>query len=177
MGVDKATLVLDDETLLGRAARNLGDAGASPVVVATGRAGRLGPLPWTEVDDGAHAGAGPLAGLLAALRLAPRPIVAVLAVDLPAASPAAFRWLVRQWHPDDSALVPVDADGRAQPLHALWRADAAVADAIDGQLASGERRVQRVLAGLGARRLDVPAAVAEPGWSRNWNGPDDTGPS
>jgi len=172
MGRDKATLEVGGQTLLTRAARCLHDAGAVPVLVATGSAGRLGPLPWGEVDDGAFPGAGPLSGILAAARVATAPVVAVLAVDLPHASPAVLRWLRAQWRPEDAALVPVDADGRAQPLHGLVASDPAVADAIEAALATGERRVRRVLGALGSRTVAVPLDVAPPGWSRNWNTPE-----
>lgn len=169
MGTDKALLEIDGETLLARAVRCLTEAGAAPVVAATGRAGRLGPLPWPEVDDGVHAGAGPLAGLLAGLRCSPANVVAVLAVDLPDADPAVFRWLRQQWRPGDLALVPLDGDARPQPLHALVAAVPAVVSVIDRHLADGERRVQRVLGACGLRTIEVPAALARPSWSRNWN--------
>lgn len=172
MGTDKATLELHGETLLARAARVLHDAGAAPVVVASGTAGRFGALPWAEIGDGAHAGAGPLAGILAAVRATTAPVVAVLAVDLPHASPDLLRWLARNWRPGDAAIIPVDADERAQPLHALVAASPATAAAIERHLVAGERRVQRVLAAVGGRRLSVPPEVAAPGWSRNWNRPE-----
>lgn len=172
MGRDKAVLEVGGETLLARAVRCLHDAGAAPVVVASGSAGRLGPLPWPEVDDGAFAGAGPLAGILAALRTATTPRVAVLAVDLPDASAAVVRWLAAQWRPDDTVLVPVDPAGRAQPLHGVMSGATSVADAIEAELTRGERRVQRVLAALGGRRVVVPAEVDSRSWSRNWNTPE-----
>ena len=169
MGVDKATLVLDGMTLLERGVRCLETAGAAPVTVATGTPGRLGPLAWPEVGDRAHAGAGPLAGILAALRASPALVVAVLAVDLPDASAAVFRWLRSEWLPGDRALVPIDEDGRAQPLHGLVSAASDVVELVEGRLDAGERRVQRVLSALGARAVPVPPEVAPPGWARNWN--------
>lgn len=169
---DKATIEIDGETLLTRAVRCLTDAGAASVVVATGTAGRLGGLPWPEVDDGPHAGAGPLAGILAALRVAEAPVVALLAVDLPSADPAIFRWLFEGWRHNDRALVPVDADDRAQPLHGLVAATPGTIATLEHHLARGERRVQRVLGAMGARHVPVPATVAQTGWARNWNEPE-----
>jgi molybdopterin-guanine dinucleotide biosynthesis protein A len=177
MGTDKATLRLGAETFLERAVRHLREAGAAPVVVATGTAGRLGPLPTAdgEVDDGDRfRGDGPLAGLLAALTAAPGPgeVVAVLAVDVVEASPALLRWLRRQWlDGEDVALLPADAIGRPQPLHALVGRRAA--PAIEAALTTGERRVLRVLEGAGARTVSPPPELADAvlGWSRNRNRP------
>ena len=177
MGTDKALLRIGDETLVERAARHLAEAGAGPVLVATGTAGRLGPdvLPAgaLEVDDGdLHRGAGPLAGLLAATRHpATAPVLAVLAVDLPDASPTLLRWLRTRWRPEhDTALVPLDPTGRPQPLHALYARDATAA-AIEAQLTThDDRRVLRLLDALGARTIEPPTHLPA-GWSTNWNRP------
>jgi molybdopterin-guanine dinucleotide biosynthesis protein A len=178
MGRDKATLEVTSpehgvETLLERAARHLREAGADPVLVATGTAGRLGSTPWREVDDLAHRGDGPLAGILAGLRHAPHPVVAVLAVDLPDARPAILRWLRAAWTETDAALVPLDPEGRPQPLHALYAT--ATADAIEAALARGERRVLRVVEAAGARYLAPPPDLATGSWARHLNTPDPAG--
>jgi molybdopterin-guanine dinucleotide biosynthesis protein A len=171
MGVDKATLRTDAGlTFVEHAASVLGAAGARPVAIATGTAGRLGPLPWPEVDDGPHRGAGPLAGVLAALRWSPAPVVAVLAVDLPGASAPLLRWLASQWRHDDRALVPLDPTGRAQPLHALFAT--ATADLLEHRLAAGDRRVLGFAEAAGARLLTPPADVDGVWWT-NRNRPGD----
>ena len=121
MGVDKATLPHPScpcrGTLLDHALHVLADAGAAPVLVATGTPGRLGPArpPASQEvgDDEEHRGAGPLAGILAALRRSPVDVVAVVAVDLPDADAELLRWLRRQWRDDDVALVPLDPSGAA----------------------------------------------------------------
>ena len=176
MGVEKASLPLTApdgaiETMLQRAARLLAEAGASPVLAAIGTPGRLGPLPWAEVDDGVHRGAGPLAGLLAALCASPHPLLAVLAVDLPDALPEVLQWLRQSWSPADRALIPVDPTGRPQPMHALYARD--LSAEIDTALAGGERRVLRVLDAVGARYVVPPAAVTGRAWWRNVNHPSD----
>ncbi|HUP85001.1 MAG TPA: NTP transferase domain-containing protein [Acidimicrobiales bacterium] len=184
MGTDKATLRMPgtSETLLGRAARHLGEAGATEVVVATGTVGRLGPLRWTEVDDGDFAGDGPLAGLAAALAwlAADRSdveVALVLAVDLPDASPIVLRWLAHELDVTGvPGLIPLDAaEGRPQPLHAAYR-PSAVAGVLAGELQRGNRRVLRALAAAGAVHVDVPPDVvpadATP-WHRNVNAPLD----
>ena len=171
MGVDKATLRTDEGlTFLEHAARVLEAAGARPVAVATGTAGRLDRLPWTELDDGPHRGAGPLAGVLAALRWSPAPVVAVLAVDLPEASAPLLRWLRSQWRRDDRVLVPLDPSGRAQPLHALVAR--ATADLLEQRLGDGDRRVLGFAAAAGARQVTPPADLTGSGaWWTNRNRP------
>jgi molybdopterin-guanine dinucleotide biosynthesis protein A len=127
-------------------------------------------------DDERFRGDGPLAGILAALQAVDvpegeRPPVAVLAVDLVDASPALFRWLRYEWRDGDVALVPTDATGRPQPLHAVVGAD--LAPHLERALAAGERRVLRVLETAGARTLTPPAELADAalGWSSNRNTP------
>jgi molybdopterin-guanine dinucleotide biosynthesis protein A len=138
--------------------------------VATGTAGRLGPLPVDEVDDGDRfRGQGPLAGIAAALRRSPHPVVAVLAVDLTDASPTLVRWLRTRWTAGDVALLPADATGRPQPLHGLI--GTVLAAPIEAALATGERRVLRVLEGAGARTIAPPPELGD-GWARNRNTPE-----
>jgi molybdopterin-guanine dinucleotide biosynthesis protein A len=152
MGVDKATLRTDAGlTFVEHAASVLGAAGARPVAIATGTAGRL-------------------AGVLAALRWSPAPVVAVLAVDLPGASAPLLRWLASQWRHDDRALVPLDPTGRAQPLHALFAT--ATADLLEHRLAAGDRRVIGFAEAAGARLLTPPADVDGLWWT-NRNRPGD----
>jgi molybdenum cofactor guanylyltransferase len=171
MGVDKATLRTDEGlTYVEHAARVLEAAGAGPVVVATGTAGRLGALRWDEVDDGPHRGDGPLAGLLAALRASPAPIVAVVAVDLPEASAPVLRWLRSQWRPGDTAILPQDPTGRPQPLHALYASG--LAGLLAERLLAGDRRVMHFAEAAGGRLLTPPAHVAAGTWWTNHNAPD-----
>ena len=171
MGVDKATLRTDEGlTSVEHAARVLEAAGAAPIALATGTADRLGPQPWTELDDGPHRGAGPLAGLLAALRWSPAPVVAVLAVDLPDASVPLLRWLRSQWRRDDRAIVPLDPSGRPQPLHALIAT--ATADLLEQRLGNGDRRVLGFAEAAGARLLAPPADLGGAWWT-NRNRPAD----
>ena len=177
MGRDKATLRMPGgrgETLLERSVRHLAEAGATHIVVATGVAGRLGPLPWREVGDGDQAGEGPLAGLAAALADVEREheVALVLAVDLPFASPALLRWLANELVVTGvPGLIPLDAvEGRPQPLHAAYR-PAAVAASLRSTLESDERRVLRALAAAGAVQVEVPDHGRD--WHRNANAPLD----
>jgi molybdopterin-guanine dinucleotide biosynthesis protein A len=123
LGVDKATLVLDDETLAERASRRL-TAVCSPVVEAgDGRSG----LPTVREDP---PGAGPLAALAAAgawLRDGGhRGAAVLLAVDLPRVDEAFLRWLCER---AGEPTVVLRVDGRLQPVCARYGADAMVAAA------------------------------------------------
>jgi molybdopterin-guanine dinucleotide biosynthesis protein A len=121
LGVDKATLVLDGETLVERASRRL-TAVCSPVVEAgDGRSG----LPAVREDP---PGAGPLAALAAAgtwLRDRDhRGAAVLLAVDLPRVDEPFLRWLCER--PGEPTVV-LRVDGRLQPVCARYGADAMVA--------------------------------------------------
>ncbi len=180
MGTDKAMLVVEGangrpETLLERAIRHLREADADPVLVASGTRGRYELPPGVaEVDDGDARGSGPLAGVGAGLRRSTAPVVAVVAVDLPDASPALLQWLRTQWRPTDRGLIPLDGDGRAQPLHALLARD--LAGFVMARIQADERRVLPVLAAGGARTVAVPAEFGR-AWARNVNTPEDLSPA
>jgi len=118
MGRDKAALLVGDppRPLVIHVASRLRGV-ADPVFVAPGTAGRLGPLPFPELDD-AKGGHGPLAGIAAALAASTRPVLAVAAVDMPFANPDVFDLLARI-RVDEDAVVPETRDG-LQPLHALF---------------------------------------------------------
>lgn len=121
LGFDKATLVLDGETLAVRAARRLGSV-CSPVVEAGD--GVTG-LPVTRESP---SGAGPLAALAAAGRyLRDRghqgPAI-LLAVDLPLVDEVLLRWL-RDRRGEPTTVLRVD--GRLQPVCARYGPDALLA--------------------------------------------------
>jgi molybdopterin-guanine dinucleotide biosynthesis protein A len=176
MGVDKALIEVEGETLLDRVADRLRAAGADRILLATGTARRLGPR-WEEQigddpDYGPHAG--PLAGIVAGLRACDGPtLLLVAAVDLPHASPDLFRWLVGQWR-GEPALVPVDASGRPQPLHAVYANHPShrrgLLAVLDTRLRRGEHRVIEALDEIGARYVVAPGGL-DTNWAENWNRP------
>jgi len=90
-------------------------------LLATGRPGRLGPLGYAEVADEVP-GSGPLGGLTAGLAASPHQLVAVVAVDMPFASPQVLS-LLGTLRMDEDAVVPV-TDGGPEPLHAVYARDA-----------------------------------------------------
>ena len=163
MGRDKATLEIGGERLLDRVVRRVAEA-ADPVLIAPGRTGRLGPLPWPEVDD-AMPDAGPASGLVAALGRSPHRLMAAVAVDLPYADPAVLRELASQWN-GQVAVVPVVA-GRAQWLHAVWAAEAH--QELERRLQAGARSFVELTDGLAIARTHPPDGR----FALNLNHPED----
>ena len=80
-------------------------------VVALGGAEGLADVPGHR---------GPNGGILAARRHDPDAIWLIVACDMPLVTPAAVAWLLSQWSDDVVAVMPVAADGREQPLLALY---------------------------------------------------------
>ncbi len=68
-----------------------------------------------------HPGRGPLGGLHAALANARTPWIFVIACDLPFATPELLRHLSLRIDETADAVVPVQQDGRLQPLCAFYR--------------------------------------------------------
>src|SRR5690348_2205329 len=125
LGTDKASLVLDGETLAARAARVL-TAVCNPVIeVGDGASG----LPSVRENP---AGAGPLAALVAGVdTLGVAPVV-LLACDMPFVDVPLLR-LLAEW-PGDGTVVPVN-DGRMQ--YACARYGAASIDEARAALRGG----------------------------------------
>ena len=148
MGRDKALLPVGDPptALAVRVAGALRDAGCPDIACVGGDLDALAALGLrAEADD--HPGAGPLGGVLTALRVASLPLVVILACDLPAITGASVRGLVTALDsaPRAAAAVPL-VDGHLQ-VHAL-----AVRRSIDADLAAafagGERSLTRALRGV-----------------------------
>lgn len=140
MGRDKALLVLDGMTLLERAARTL--AAVTPrVLLATGAEPRYAELGLDHVLDG-EPGAGPLAGLAAALariehaRIA---FVCVLACDMPRVPVAVFPALLSRARAENVEACLVRTRGGLEPLCGVYHARCL--PAVRAALARGERRM------------------------------------
>jgi molybdopterin-guanine dinucleotide biosynthesis protein A len=133
MGRPKQLLAAGRRTLGEIAAESVGSV-ASPVVllgageVAPGlhRLLRLPDPPGVE---------GPLAGLTSALRWAPHATWLVAACDMPWIAPRAVEWLLGQRRPGRWAVLPRTADGRLQPLLAVYEPQAA--QLVEGLIRSG----------------------------------------
>jgi molybdopterin-guanine dinucleotide biosynthesis protein A len=103
------------------------------------------------------AGAGPLAGVHAALvATAAHAGVVCVAGDMPFVEPALLA-LLRDHAPDAAAVVPRVA-GRAEPLLARW--GRAALPVVEARLAAAERAVHSVFDALATSWLDEPALRA-----------------
>lgn len=114
-GFDKAGIEVAGLTLLERALDALIDIDEVVVVGDDVRTER--PVTFTREDP---ASGGPAAGLLAGLRafLRPPDWIVVLAVDMPMVTARTIRRITSAQHADGAMLV--DADGRDQPLCAVY---------------------------------------------------------
>jgi molybdopterin-guanine dinucleotide biosynthesis protein A len=146
MGVDKATITFEGTTLLERALARL-DAVCDPVLIAAGGvpvqvAGR------TSVAD-AIPGAGPLGGIVAALRASPHRLLAVVAVDLPWIDPRLIRMLAAEIGDHDVAVC--DTAGGIEPLHAVYATS--ILAAAEAALAGCDRSLRGLISRSRAARL------------------------
>jgi molybdopterin-guanine dinucleotide biosynthesis protein A len=129
LGRDKATVDLGGQTLAQRALQTVSEALTKARVsfVATNEAQFAieavladGRFIFDLVPD-----RGPLGGLNAALADTHKPWIFVLACDYPFATAEMIRLLAEKASDEYGAVVPMQEDGRLQPLCAFYRADAA----------------------------------------------------
>jgi molybdopterin-guanine dinucleotide biosynthesis protein A len=115
-GVDKPAVRVGGRALLDRVL----DAcrGAERTVVVGPPRDTCRPVVWAREEP---RGGGPLAALDAGLRHTARPLLVVLAADLPFLTPEAVRRLL-DVPPGADGVLPRDAEGRDQPLSAAYRA-------------------------------------------------------
>jgi molybdopterin-guanine dinucleotide biosynthesis protein A len=154
-GAAKSTLVVDGRAIGERLLEALRATFGRVLVVAND------PAPWAglgvEVTADVHRGAGPLAGVHAALAAtAEHAGVVCVAGDMPFVAPAVLA-LVRDHAPDADAVVPRLA-GRSEPLLARW--GRACLPVVEARLAAGERAVHGAFAALRTEWLDEPALRA-----------------
>jgi molybdopterin-guanine dinucleotide biosynthesis protein A len=121
------------------------------------------PAPWEALgahvvpDSPSHRGAGPLAGVHAALiATAGHAGVVCVAGDMPFVEPALLA-LLRDHARGAAAVVP-RVGGRAEPLLARWTA--ACLPVIEARLAAGQRAVHDVFDLVATSWLDEPALRA-----------------
>jgi len=163
MGRDKTLLEVGGQPLIARLADQLRPL-FPEVLVSADDAAKYRFLDLPVIRD-AVPDQGPLMGILSSLRAAGRDRVLVLAADIPVAEPAFIRELLRLSDQAD-VVMPVDANGRSEPLFAVYRKT--VIPRAEAALAAGQRRVTALLSGLTALQPPMPA-----GWYRNLNTPED----
>ena len=157
-GVDKASLDLDGVTLLERALAATGSA--TEVVVVGRQVPTSREVTWTVEDPPLG---GPAAGLLAGLdRLGPGvELVMLLAVDMPkvnSGTVARLTWAVEADTAVDGAVL-VDAEGRRQPLAAVYRVAALSAARPTDPTEQHGLSVRRLIGDL--RLVEVPTVGDE----------------
>jgi molybdopterin-guanine dinucleotide biosynthesis protein A len=140
MGRDKALLEVGGRPMALTAATALVDAGAAEVIAIGGDRDGLASLGLRWVAD-AYPGEGPLGAIITALESVTADVVAVLACDLPAVTPAAVRQVVDGLGPGDAAIAT--AGGRVHPLLAAYRRTCVTS--LRRAFDAGERTVRRAL--------------------------------
>lgn len=118
-GADKAALVVGGRPLAQRAAEAVAEA-SRLIVVGPSPAGIGRDVVVTREDP---PGTGPVAAIAEGVRHVSAPEVVVLAVDQPFLTAGAVASL-RAALADANLALPVDEQGRDQPLCAAWRTDA-----------------------------------------------------
>jgi len=169
MGIHKATIDAGGVTLVERAVERLGGV-CDPVLIAPGGL-QIAVEGRRSVAD-ALPGAGPIAGLVAALRESPHALLAVVAVDLPWLDPRLIRLLAGRIGDGDAALC--ETSRGIEPLHAVYARSAL--KAAEAALRSPDRSLRSLVARLRVIRVTEgereTAGITER-FARNVNTPAD----
>jgi molybdopterin-guanine dinucleotide biosynthesis protein A len=170
MGRDKAFVHFRGETLLDRALSTL--RAVTPKLVLVGPRDKFA-LYGTVVED-VFPGAGPLAGIHAALRATVTDLNLLFAVDLPLVTPGLLRYVIGRAE-NSAALVtvPRTSDGW-QPLCAIYRK--AFADNAEPALTQGRNKVDALFTPDILEVIteqELRAAGFSSGLFKNVNTPDD----
>jgi len=122
MGSPKQLLNHEGRTLIRRAVDGLGPTAVAPVLLGSG------PVPEDLADSHRLADvpgiAGPLGGLVAALRWAPADAWLMVACDQPLITREAVDWLMAQRRPGRWAVLPRLGDGPVEPFLAVYEPQA-----------------------------------------------------
>lgn len=144
MGTDKSKLVINHQTFTERIAETLFEVTDSVTLVGTA----LDDSTLPKVPD-VYPQWGALGGLHAALAACSREWAIIVACDLPFVNRALFSHLAAL-RLDHEAVVPLQQDGRPQPLAALYRADPCRARAV-ALIQAGRRRPLDLLEAVDTR--------------------------
>jgi molybdopterin-guanine dinucleotide biosynthesis protein A len=133
MGTDKSQLRIEDETFVERIAASLSEVPASITIVIP----RQETSRFPSVSD-QYPNWGALGGLHAALAACQSEWAIVVACDLPFVTAGLFNYLA-SLSTNHDAVVPLQSDGRPQPLAALYRIEPCRRRAAE-LIESGRRR-------------------------------------
>jgi len=177
-GATKPLLLVEGRRIIDRQLEVLRPLFGARLVIVANEPGPLRDVvgPIDLIQDRVAAGAGPLAGLDAALTYFPADVSAVVCVagDMPFLQPALLEYL-RDAEPAP-AIVPRLARG-PEPLCARY--DRALAPLVTASLAGGQRALQRLIGSVSARFLDealLRRLDPELRSFTNINTPEDLGP-
>ena len=98
-------------------------------------------------------GRGPLAGIATAMRRLDGPRLLVLACDMPCLSLPLLRWMIERPTESD-VVIPRTADGRWQPMHAVYQRSAL--PEIEQSLSIGKSAVRSILPSLAVDAIEEP---------------------
>ena len=146
MGTDKSQLLLEDQTFVERIAATVLTVTDSIRLVGGQQNSKLSTVADVYPQWGA------LGGLQAALSACEREWAIVVACDLPFVTAELFRSL-DSMRGDHDAVVPVQSDGRPQPLAALYRVDPCLRRATE-LIEAGRRRPLDLLQSVNTRWVD-----------------------
>ena len=170
MGSDKAFLELDGKTLIRRMLVLAQTVTPKPRIVGSATKFRS----FAEVLEDEFPGCGPLAGIHAALRVSEGELNLILAVDMPFVAAEFLQYLVRQAAASDALVTVPRAEGRWQPLCAVYRRE--FAEVAEQSLREGRYKIDPLF-----RRVKLCSIeddeLRERGFSpdmfRNLNTPED----
>jgi molybdopterin-guanine dinucleotide biosynthesis protein A len=175
MGRDKAALVLPDGRTMARKCYDLLRGAGCETVAFSLRHDQEIPAGFPEIEnleivrDPAGESFGPLAGMVAGLRLRPDADWLVVACDLPRLDQETLNHLKSSRHPEERFLAyRSEFDGRPEPLCALYSADAL--PVLQQSLAAGLHSPARILLDNDCRLLEpvTPGAFANANTPGDW---------
>lgn len=140
MGCCKALLPLENKSMLAHILEQLSDF--EDVLISTNTPSLAETLPARQVPD-IFSGAGPLAGLHAALRAARNPALLCVPCDLPNFSAQLAEFLLNRFSAEIYAVICRDSAGKIHPLCGIYSKHCL--PLLENQLGKGERRVQTFL--------------------------------
>jgi molybdopterin-guanine dinucleotide biosynthesis protein A len=160
MGRTKSLLPFRGHTLVEHIARQMAGCTGSVTLVGFPSVHESLGLP-VIADD--YPGAGPLGGIITALRKTRSDWNLIVACDMPLLTPEVFDKLIRAISRQDRCVLPATPDGKLQPLCGLYHV--AARSELERLFGEGVRRLQDA-----ARELDpLIVPMPDPAWATNVN--------
>lgn len=183
MGRPKSELILGGKSLAERAVSTMSAlTGGSVTLVGSNFSSEFFGVEAKVISDNTRAlklrddySRAPIIGLLTALSAAATEWIAVLGVDLPFVTGELLSRLASMRGDEKGVIVPVQPDGRLQPLCAMYRRDVC-REAARMAIEAGELSLHKLLGALRVRRVE-PSELADLSGADNFffnvNTPDD----